>query len=85
MRYNIKRLVNEILTYQRTLKKVLAEKEKELKINGYSSKWGQMNSEANSKRHAISLCIRYIGDEVVTRLKEGKNLDSEIEEVFLIK
>lgn len=70
MRYDIKRLFNEVIIHERDLEKALRKDDL---------------FTANSKRHAIALCKKYIGGEVITRWKEGKNLNNEIEKVILIK
>lgn len=85
MRYNIKRLFNEIVIYERErdflVKAVMNEREK----NGYSKTWTELTSRLNSRRHTLAQVKRLIGEEVVNRWKEGKNLNSEIETVELIK
>ena len=85
MRYNIKRLFNEIVTHQKDLKRF-----KEL--YAASPDYGEigcsrsdLSSQINSKNHAISLCKKFIGDEVVTRWKEGTNLNVEAEDTPLVK
>lgn len=72
MRYNITRLVNEIMLYEREIQSL----EGELKSHRNSEKVNQeLNYQLNSKRHAKSLCYSHIGQETVQRMKEGKSLD----------
>lgn len=83
MRYNIKRLYNEVITHEHALKMLLSGNHAISKV--FTEK--QIDFEINSKRHAISLCHRLIGEEVVIRWKEGRNLNQEIETepIFLLK
>lgn len=81
MRYNIKRLFNEIITHERDLEKLLNGTHNISKALPAKS----IEFEINSKRHAIALCHKLIGGEVVARWKEGKNLNSEIEDTPLMK
>ena len=85
MRYNIKRLFNEIIQHEKDLKRFQ-------EIYNASPDYGEIgcikqdvSSQINSKRHAIALCKKYIGEEVVMRWKMGINLNSEEEQVILTK
>lgn len=73
MRYNIKRLFNEIVMYERQMEL--------LKNAPHASSIDER--EFNRLNHATSLCKKYIGEEVIARWKEGKNLNVEVEEVKL--
>lgn len=81
MRYNIKRLFNEVVTHERSLEKF------ENGTHNASLALSQKNIEfeMNSLRHAIALCKKLIGEEVVARWKEGTNLNKEYEDVPIIK
>ena len=81
MRYNIKRLCNEIATHERDLEKLLAGRHPISKVFSKD----KIDFEINSKRHAMALCKKLIGEEVQQRLNEGKSLDFEYEDIPLIK
>lgn len=81
MRYNIKRLFNEVITHERNLEKLLNGTHTVSKALPQKS----IEFEINAKRHAISLVKKLIGEEVVARWKEGQNLNSETEDTPLIK
>lgn len=67
MRYNIKRLFKEITVYEKQIKS-LRDAPHATAIDA---------QEYNRLKHASSLCKKYIGEEVVTRLNAGEKLDFE--------
>lgn len=69
MRYNITRLVNEIMSYERVIESLKG------KYKSLPDERQEISRELNSKRHAKSLCYRYIGEEAVQRMKEKRSLD----------
>ena len=69
MRYNITRLVNEIMSYERTIESLKG------KYKSLPDERQEISRELNSKRHAKSLCYKYIGEETVARMKEKRSLD----------
>lgn len=73
MRYNIKRLFNEISTHEQHIKSLKSHYEKEKS----ASLKQDLSYALNQQRHAKSLCVNYIGREVVERLKEGSRLDED--------
>lgn len=60
------------MSYERTIQSL----EGDLKSHRNSEEVNQeLRRELNSKRHAKSLCYKYIGEEAVERMKEKKSLD----------
>lgn len=62
MRYSIMRLIWEISVHERQLKKLR---------KGHTLLDGR-TSEINRLNHAVALCKRYLGEEVINRFKDEK-------------
>lgn len=71
------RLANEIIGYEEEITKL--KKKYEATLPEYRQ---EISRELNSRRHAKALCINFIGNEVIARVKEGKPLQDifELEE-----
>lgn len=79
MRYNIKRLFREHETYAKQLDEAIEEyatgRAEGLTYREYSKNV----PEINRLRHVMSQVRQYIGQEVVARLREGRDLNVEVD------